>query len=85
MGLLKRRVGDGDILDLIWLFLKAGIMEDGAARSTEMGTPQGGIFSPLLANVYLHEMDRFWWEQFDSLSRYQLNWSVRRRTAPALL
>ena len=76
MGLLKRRVGDGDILDLIWLFLKAGIMEDGAARSTEMGTPQGGIFSPLLANVYLHEMDRFWWEQFDSLSRYQ---KLRRR------
>jgi group II intron reverse transcriptase/maturase len=78
MGLLKHRVGDRDILDLVWMFLKAGVMEEGAVRQTEMGTPQGGIFSPLLANVYLHEMDRFWWEQFDSLSRYQ---KLRRRRA----
>jgi group II intron reverse transcriptase/maturase len=71
MGLLKRRVGDGGILDLIWMFLKAGVMEEGRVRQTEMGTPQGGIFSPLLANIYLHEMDRFWWEQFGALPRNQ--------------
>jgi group II intron reverse transcriptase/maturase len=71
MGLLKRRVGDGDILDLIWMFLKAGVMEEGAVRWTEMGTPQGGVFSPLLANIYLHELDRFWREQYDVLPRYQ--------------
>ena len=77
MGLLKRRVGDRDILTLIWMFLKAGVMEEGALRPTEIGTPQGGIFSPLLANVYLHEMDRFWWEQYGALPRHQKN--KRRR------
>ncbi len=71
MGLLKRRVGDRDILDLIWRFLKAGVMEEDALRPTEIGTPQGGIFSPLLANVYLHELDRFWWEQDGALPRRQ--------------
>ena len=67
MGLLKHRVGDRDILDLIWMFLKAGVMEEEALRPTEIGTPQGGIFSPLLANIYLHEMDRFWREQYEAL------------------
>ena len=71
MGLLKHRVGDRNILDLIWMFLKAGIMEDGCFEQTEMGTPQGGIFSPLLANIYLHEMDRFWWEHDGKLSQYR--------------
>ena len=76
MGLLKHRVGDRDILDLVWMFLKAGVMEEDAVRDSEMGTPQGGIFSPLLANVYLHEMDRFWWEQYGCLSPHQ---TERRR------
>jgi group II intron reverse transcriptase/maturase len=71
MGLLKRRVGDRNILDLIWMFLKAGVMEEAAIRQTEMGTPQGGIFSPLLANVYLHEIDRLWWERYGRLSPEQ--------------
>ena len=78
MGLLKHRVGDRDVLDLIWSFLKAGVMEEGAARETERGTPQGGIFSPLLANVYLHEMDRFWKEQYEALP---LSQKRRRRRA----
>lgn len=71
MGLLKHRVGDRDILELVWMFLKAGVMEEGRVRQTEMGTPQGGIFSPLLANVYLHEMDRFWREQYIELTEWQ--------------
>jgi group II intron reverse transcriptase/maturase len=78
MGLLKHRVGDGDILDLVWMFLRAGVMEEDAVTWTEMGTPQGGIFSPLLANIYLHELDRFWREQYDSLPRNQK--AKRRRT-----
>lgn len=59
MKLLKRRIADGRLLDLIWQFLRAGVMERGLFKKTELGTPQGGIVSPLLANVYLHELDRF--------------------------
>lgn len=58
MKLLARRIADGRLLDLIWQFLRAGVMERGLFKKTELGTPQGGIVSPLLANVYLHELDR---------------------------
>jgi group II intron reverse transcriptase/maturase len=59
MKLLRRRVKDARLLDLIWKFLRAGVMERKLFKDTELGTPQGGIVSPLLANVYLHELDRF--------------------------
>jgi len=64
MTLLKRRIADKRLLNVIWLFLKSGVMEDGLFASTEHGTPQGGVISPLLANVYLHELDRFHHERF---------------------
>ena len=57
LSLLKKRIVDGAIIDLIAKFLKAGIMEDGLFTQTDTGVPQGGIISPLLANVYLHELD----------------------------
>jgi 5-methylcytosine-specific restriction endonuclease McrA len=44
---------------LVWRFLRAGVMEGTLFASTERGTPQGGIISPLLANVYLHELDMY--------------------------
>jgi len=50
-------VADGNILDLIERFLKAGVMEDGAFQPTAVGTPQGGVISPLLANVFLNPLD----------------------------
>ena len=59
MKLLGRRVKDGRLLDLIWGFLRAGVMERKLFKDTDTGTPQGGIVSPLLANVYLHEFDKF--------------------------
>jgi len=59
MKLLRRRVKDGRLLDLIWGFLRAGVMERKLFKDTSTGTPQGGIVSPLLANVYLHEFDKF--------------------------
>jgi RNA-directed DNA polymerase len=59
MSLLKRRIADKDILDLIWKFLKAGVMEGGLFATTPAGVPQGGVLSPLLANVYLHEFDKW--------------------------
>jgi len=57
--LLRRRVADEKLLELVWKFLRAGVMERKLFRDTKLGTPQGGIVSPLLANVYLHELDKF--------------------------
>lgn len=53
-GLLDRRVVDGVVRRLIDKWLKAGVLEDGLLRRSETGTPQGGVISPLLANLYLH-------------------------------
>ena len=50
-------VADGNILDLIEKFLKAGVMEDGVFQPTRKGTPQGGVISPLLANIALNSLD----------------------------
>jgi RNA-directed DNA polymerase len=59
MQLIQRRIKDKKILSLIWKFLRAGIMEQGTFRHSLLGTPQGGRVSPLLANIYLHELDRY--------------------------
>jgi len=60
--LLHRRIRDGVLLRLIGKWLNAGVMEDGAVVHPEAGTPQGGVISPLLANVYLHEVLDVWFE-----------------------
>src|SRR5512142_2251435 len=57
MGTLRKRIGDHKVLKLILAFLKAGVMSDGRMRHPVAGTPQGGIISPLLANVYLTGLD----------------------------
>jgi RNA-directed DNA polymerase len=48
------------VLKLLRQWLRAGVMEDGAVRTSTAGTPQGGVISPLLANIYLNDMDRIW-------------------------
>ncbi len=58
--ILSRRVGDGVILRLIGKWLNAGVMEGLALHHPETGTPQGGVISPLLANIYLHEVLDQW-------------------------
>jgi RNA-directed DNA polymerase len=63
MAVLGRRVRDGVLLRLIGKWLNAGVMEAGALRRTEAGTPQGGVISPLLANIFLHEVLDVWFEQ----------------------
>jgi RNA-directed DNA polymerase len=68
MKLLRRRVRDGKLLDLVWKFLRAGVMEGKLFKDTKVGTPQGGIASPLLANVYLHELDKYM-EKYTALTR----------------
>jgi group II intron reverse transcriptase/maturase len=61
--LLQRRVRDGVLLRLIGKWLHAGVLEDGALSYPESGTPQGGVISPLLANIYLHYVLDEWFER----------------------
>jgi RNA-directed DNA polymerase len=70
--LLSRRIDDPLFVGLIEAMLKAGCMEDWKLERTYSGTPQGGVVSPLLANIYLHELDLFMEEMrvgFDRGSR----------------
>ncbi|PIY31660.1 MAG: group II intron reverse transcriptase/maturase, partial [Candidatus Infernicultor aquiphilus] len=63
MKCLKQRIKDTSLLRLIVRFLKAGIMEEGKFYQTDKGTPQGGVLSPLLANIYLHYILDLWFEK----------------------
>ncbi len=59
MKLLECRIVDRKLLSLIWKFLRSGVMERKLFKNTRLGTPQGGILSPLLANVYLAALDKY--------------------------
>jgi RNA-directed DNA polymerase len=62
MKFIEHRVADRRILRLIQKWLKAGVSEDGQWSETKLGTPQGAVVSPLLANVYLHYVFDLWVE-----------------------
>lgn len=66
MTLLRQRINDKRLLNLIWKFLKAGIMERKLFLKTDEGVPQGGVLSPLLANIYLHEFDKWMYDNYCS-------------------
>lgn len=59
LDLISEKVDDGRVVELIRRFLKAGYMEDCSFKESELGSPQGGVLSPLLANIYLNELDKF--------------------------
>lgn len=59
LDLLRKRIDDDKLIYLIRRMLKAGFIEDWKHNPTNSGTPQGGVVSPLLANIYLHELDEF--------------------------
>jgi group II intron reverse transcriptase/maturase len=59
MGILSKDIQDGRLLNLIRMCLEAGYIEDWEYHKTHSGTPQGGIISPLLANIYMHELDSY--------------------------
>jgi RNA-directed DNA polymerase len=70
---LRERVSDRRVIELIQSWLRAGVLVGGSVLHPEAGTPQGGVASPLLANVYLHQFDRAWEEryrQLGELTRY---------------
>ena len=59
ISLINNKIKDARFIKLLWKFLKAGYMENWKYHNTYSGTPQGGIISPLLSNIYLHELDKF--------------------------
>jgi RNA-directed DNA polymerase len=65
---VNKRVADRKIRNLIWKFLRAGVMDRKEYKATLTGTPQGGIVSPLLANIYLHALDRYMESKYLHLS-----------------
>jgi RNA-directed DNA polymerase len=79
--ILRRTIKDGRVIHLVGQLLKAGVMEDNAWHISDEGTPQGGIVSPLLANVYLNELDWYIAAKWDLLKRSERDKRRRSNTA----
>ena len=78
---MKERIADDRFIRLMWKFLKAGYIEDWTFHRTYSGTPQGGIISPILANIYLDKLDKYMKEyacQFDRGDRRAMNLEYKR-------
>lgn len=85
MGRVRRRIGDKRILALVKAFLRAGVLsEDGVSRATIAGTPQGGILSPLLANVALSILDEHFERKYEALGADWKRAKHRRAGGPVM-
>jgi RNA-directed DNA polymerase len=67
--MVEKRISDPRVLKLLRQWLEAGVMEEGKVSTATAGTPQGGVISPLLANVYLGDLDRIWTATCSHLGR----------------
>jgi len=77
---VAEKISDGSILNLIGMFLESEIKDGEGLTIPEMGTPQGGVISPLLANIYLHKFDKEMTERGHKLVRYADDWIILKRT-----
>lgn len=77
---VAERISDGSILNLIRMFLESGVMEDGRWIETPSGAPQGGVVSPLLANIYLHKFDKEMIDRGHKIVRYADDWIILKKT-----
>lgn len=83
MEMIEQRISDKRIQKLIRKWLKAGVMEEGEYKGSEIGAPQGGVISPLLSNIYLNNFDTKWQEEYEHLGtlvRYADDFVIIART-----
>jgi len=85
MKTIRQRIADRRILRLIQSLLKAPVLEHGHLIRTVKGTPQGGVLSPLLANIYLNKLDQFWLENWGKQTACQRNRKRKRGEASCVL
>lgn len=83
IGILRERIADDRFIRLMWKFLNAGYIEDWTFHKTYSGTPQGGIISPILANIYLDKLDKYmkeYAEKFDKGEKRAMNLEYKRHS-----
>jgi len=85
MQAIEKRIADPKVLWLIRQFLRAPVVEEGVRVRIKKGTPQGGVLSPLLANIYLNEFDQYWHERWGQMTQVQRRRQRRQGKANCVL